>query len=443
MPFSSTRTRRGIRSVVVSGGAVLALALGSLAAPAGAGTVIPSLPRTDADDTIPRVVDDAVVANAGVRELRLLGSTMYAGGQLNSVVHGTTTYTRRNLFSFNASTGAVSSWAPVVDGPVYAMEPTADGRYLYIGGDFRTFDGRTVNRLVKYDLVNQRVDTAFRFPRGFTRVSDLQLVSGRLFVAGNSAGGIVSVDPNTGARTTYLDGVQAAGSESGFSTRVYRFAVDPAGNRMVVIGSFTSIGGQPRQQAAMVNLGTTATVSAWTSARWNEDCYNVLQWYSRDVDWTPDGTGFVIVTSGGGFPGTQKLCDTITRWAPVDAAAQQPVWINYSGGDTFHSVVATDRAIFASGHFRWLDNPQGRDTKGPGAVDRLGIGAVDPVTGRALAWNPTKSIEGGHGAYDLYFTRTGGSTGTGGLWVGHLEKRLGTGPTGIRELHEGLGLLPF
>ena len=203
-----------------------------------------------------------------------------------------------------------------------------------------------------------------------------------------------------------------------------------------LIGSFTSIGGVARQQVAMVNLGTgAATLSAWYSSRWNEDCATSLQWYTRDVDWLPTGSAFVVVTTGAGFPGTPKLCDTATRWSAVDAGGQQPTWINYSGGDTFHSVAATDRGIFVSGHFRWLDNPQGRDTMGPGAVVRRGIGSLDPTTGKATSWNPTKSVEGGLGAFDLYFTARG-------LWVGHFERHLGQHSAGP-ELHEGLGLLPF
>ncbi len=79
---------------------------------------------------------------------------------------------------------------------------------------------------------------------------------------------------------------------------------------------------------------------------------------------------------------------------------------------------------------------QGNDFKGPGAVDRLGIGAIDPVVGTALPWNPGKIIEGVLGGFDLYFTDLG-------LWVGHFEKYLGRKPNGTRELHEVLGLLPF
>ncbi len=402
--------------------------------PAQAGTQIPSFPQLNADNNTPRVVDDATVSDAGIRELRQVGSTMYAGGNFHSVLNAarTTTYTRTNIFSFNATTGAVSTWAPAVNGGVYAMEPSPDGRYLYIGGEFTSFAGVAVNKLVKYDLQLGRVDPTFRSPVTGSRVSDLQIVGSRLFVAGTFAGGMAALDPTTGARSTYLDPVAATGQETGFNTRVYRFSINPAGTRMVVIGSFTAIGGQARQQAAMVRLGTTTSVSPWSSTRWNQDCSTSAPWYTRDVDWSPDGGYFAIVTTGAGAPGTIKLCDTITRWNPVEAAGQQPVWINYSGGDTFQSVNVTNLGVFVGGHFRWLDNPQGRDFKGPGAVDRMGLAAVSATTGKALAWNPGKSVEGGQGAYDLYFTARG-------LWVGHFEQQLGT----PRELHEGVGLLPY
>lgn len=419
-------------------GSLVAVALAVGLAPAHAGPVIPRLPQTNAADTTPRVIDDATVREAGVRELRQVGSTMYAGGSFHLVRNAARTidHVRRNIFAFDATTGRIAPFAPAVNGEVFAIEPSADGRFLYVGGRFTSFAGVSASRLVKFDLVKRRVDPTFRAPMP-GRVSDLQLVGGRLFVAGTFPGGIVAVNPTTGARGGYFDGARATGAEKGYTTRIYRFALNPARTRMVVIGSFTAVGGQPRQQAAVLTLGgTSAGVSAWSSGRWNRDCSPRLQFYTRDVDWSPDGSGFVIATTGAGFPGTPKLCDTVSRWAAVDAADQQPTWVNHSGGDTFHSVTATNLAVFVSGHFRWLDNPLGQDTKGPGAVDRLGIAALDPSSGEALAWNPRKSVEGGLGGFDLYVTERG-------LWVGHFERLLGTDPDTGREAHEGLGLLPY
>ncbi len=417
--------------------ATLAAGLGSVALPAQAGTVIPSIPRTNPVDWTPRVIDGAGASDAGVYELRQVGGTMYAGGRIRTVTgpSGSPTYSRMNIFAFDATTGAVLNIPNLsANGDVYAIEPTPDGRYLYIGGDFGSFGGRSANNVVKFDLTTNTVVPGFAFPVATGRVSDLQLVGNRLFVAGNWNGGIVAVDPNTGARTSYLNNVQVSGqtsdSQTTWTTRVYRFAVNPQQTRMVIIGSFTSVGGQARRQVAMINLGSSsATVSPWYSTTWNRNCIRGMQWYTRDVDWSPDGSFFVVGNTGGAI--TNTFCDTATRWAPVDAPNQRPAWIQMTGGDTIHSVAVTDKAVFLGGHFRWLDNPEGRNTMGPGAARAQGLGAIDVNTGRAIrTWNPTKGLEGGRGAYDLYPTSAG-------LWVGHFEQRLGG------ELHPGLGLLPY
>ena len=65
--------------------------------------------------------------------------------------------------------------------------------------------------------------------------------------------------------------------------------------------------------------------------------------------------------------------------------------------------------MYVQGHQRWLNNPQGRDSAGPGAVSRPGIGAINPSTGLVLpTWNPTKTR--GVGGKDLLVTPQG-------LWV--------------------------
>lgn len=427
-------SRSTLRWVVPATALASMLGVGAgITAPAHAGDYIPSMPQTTAAKGTPEVVDDDVVSDAGVYHLVQIGSTMYVGGDFNTVQNSAATkkYTRQNLFSFDVNTDAVSSWAPALNGAVWALEPSDDGQSLFVGGEFKRADGKWQPKLVKYDLSTGTVDRSFYFDMAARRVSDLQMVDGRLVVAGTFAGGIVAVDPDTGAIDPYFQNTAADGHEDGYATRVYRFAVNPAGDRMVVIGSFTSIGGQPRQQAAMLTLGTTsASVSAWYSDRFDLDCASDLRHYTRDVDWAPDGSRFAIVTTGGPAPRTSKLCDSVSWWSPTEKSKQQPVWVNYSGGDTFHSVEVTDRAVFVSGHFRWLDNPYGSDSAGAGAVKRKGIGAIDPASGKALDWNPTKSIEGGRGGYDLYVTADG-------LWLGHFEQTL------AHRNHPGLGLLPF
>ena len=50
------------------------------------------------------------------------------------------------------------------------------------------------------------------------------------------------------------------------------------------------------------------------------------------------------------------------------SSTAQPTWINWTGGDTLYSVAVTGPAVYVGGHQRWLDNPLGHDSAGPGAV---------------------------------------------------------------------------
>jgi hypothetical protein len=67
--------------------------------------------------------------------------------------------------------------------------------------------------------------------------------------------------------------------------------------------------------------------------------------------------------------------------------------VQRTGGDSLYAVAVTGSVVYVGGHERYLDNPYGSDAKGPGpgAVSRVGIGAVNPATGKALSWNPTRA----------------------------------------------------
>ena len=126
----------------------------------------------------------------------------------------------------------------------------------------------------------------------------------------------------------------------------------------------------------------------------------------------------MIVATGGDVP--EGICDAAARFETANVSSTvEPTWINMTNGDSLFSVAVTGPAVYVGGHQRWLDN---------GAVSRPGIGAIDPVTGMALAWNPTKSRN--HGTVVLYATPEG-------LWVGSDGERFGG------EDHAGIGFAPL
>ena len=399
-----------------------------IAVPAPATLTHPAVVSANPADTTPHIVLNA--PSQDVRAFVQVGATVYAGGKFDQVQDWarTTTYARQNFVAFDALTGVVSPLDLAFNGRVSAIEATVDGTALYISGAFSRVDDLTRRGLVKYDLVNDRIDPTF-VPTGLRTVSDLELANGAVIAAGNAAGGVRALNPTTAADTGAIAITVSGVVDPNNETRVSHIAVSPNGTRLVATGNFTTVNGLNRRRAFMLNLGASATLSTWRAPRFDVNCSASSRRESaQGVDFSPDGSYFVIVSTGGPT-GTSGMCDAAARFETANVSSSAaPTWINWTGGDTLYSVEITGPAVYVGGHQRWLDNPSGNDSAGPGAVSRPGIGAIDPVTGRALGWNPTKSRN--HGTMVLYPTPDG-------LWVGSDGERFG------REDHVGIGFVPL
>lgn len=379
----------------------------------------------------PNVVDDGVVSHTSVDALAQLGNTLYAGGLFHSVQSGGSTFTRTNLMSFSATTGAMTSFAPNFDDKVFAL--LATGTSLYVGGYFHTVNGVARRGLVKLDAASGAVDTAFdAHLKG--AVQEIRLTNGRLLVGGKFPEKLLALNPASGANTGYINiSITGTVASNAGATDIYRFAVNPQGTRLVAIGNFTTVAGAARRRAFMLDLGTTsATLSSWYYQPLMNACRaNSLPAYMRDVDFSPDGSYFVVDATGfvpfsGGVG--RDLCDSAARFETSILNPTRPTWINYSGGDTFHSIAATGAAVYVQGHFRALDNPNGTNGPLPGSSPRQGIGAINPVTGLALPWNPGKTR--GVGGKDFLVTPTG-------LWVGSDGERFNG------EIRDNIAFVPL
>ncbi len=398
--------------------ALLAALLGTVVLPLGAADASvahSAIVKANPANVTPNVEADGAVSKPAVHALEQLGDTMYAGGEFRTVTNSarTTSYQRNNLMSFSATTGAMTSFAPVLDGAVWAIE--ASGSSVYVGGDFKTVNGVAHRGLVKMDATTGQIDATFKPIIKWGNVTEIRLVNGRLIIGGSFQDKLAALDPVTGADTGFIDlPITGRVADNSGATKIYRFSVNPTGTRLVAIGNFTAVNGATRWQAFMLDLGSTsATLNPWYYQPLENKCEaSSLPAYLRDVDFSPDGSYFVFVSTGyipksGGVG--RDLCDAAARFETGVAQPTSPTWINYTGGDTLHSVAVTGTAVYVQGHQRWLDNPLGRDTAGPGAVSRQGIGAIDPTLGTALSWNPGKTR--GVGGKDLLATSTG-------LWVG-------------------------
>ena len=123
------------------------------------------------------------------------------------------------------------------------------------------------------------------------------------------------------------------------------------------------------------------------------------------------------------------ICDAAARFNSNVASPIRPVWMNYTGGDTLHSVAVTSAAVYIQGHQRWVSSTGVGCT--PGCFSREGIAALAPANGAALTWNPGK--DRGVGGKDLLLTSA-----PAGLWVASDTTQIGN----PREAHQDLAFLP-
>jgi hypothetical protein len=176
----------------------------------------------------------------------------------------------------------------------------------------------------------------------------------------------------------------------------------------------------------MINTGGwRASVSPWRTDAYAPECAPRFDTYMRAVDFSPNGSYFVVVTTGA-WPAPWKLCDSAARFE--SRGGGRPTWVNQTGGDALSAVSVTGAAVYVGGHQRWMNNPRGDNAPGPGAVERSGIAALDPFNGGALAWNPGRSR--GVGVQAL-------ASASEGLYVGSDTDRL------AGEFHARIGMFPL
>ena len=368
------------RVVAMIAGFMLSLPLVALEATVGPASPAAAVPP--APDRMPGDVPTKKtpwVLDGEVTKIVQVGNTMIAGGlftQVTDPMNGTP-YTRQNLFAFDATTGLVSqTFNPTVDGQVQQLMPGPTPDTVYVAGDFTKINNKGPNHIQLLNVNTGLAVTSFKAPSTNGGIETIEMLpNNRLFIggfftkiAGVNNGQLATLNATTGALDPFMNitvsghhNNTGSGAQAPVGPR--ESGVTPAGDRLIVIGNFRTVGGQSRIQIAMIDLtGATATVSTtWYTALYAPICSpGAFDSYMRDVEMSPDGSFFVVATTGGPHSGT--LCDPASRFETYAVGTTlQPTWTNSAGGDTLWGVEITQSAVYVGGHMRWMNNPSGAD----------------------------------------------------------------------------------
>lgn len=421
-----------VTTLVTTGFASVEAATSASAAPASRGSIV----SDDPNNRTPHVLDGRVLSIAQDGDSVVLGGTFTSAANDVRNDPASTAYPRANLVAFDAQTGVISqTFAPDTNGTVNVVIPAGDGQTVYVGGSFTQIAGQAVKNLARIRVSDGSLVTSFNGGSPAGQVKDLRLSGGRLWVAGSFthiAGkqqlGLATLNPTTGAFDQFARPLIAGQHNGGFTT-VAKIDVDPASTRLIAIGNFDTLNAVQNHQFFMLDIsGATAVPSALRTSFYTTACSRSFDSYMRDLDFSPDGSFFVISTTGA-YGGADKSCDSTARFeAGASGTDVQPSWIDNTGGDTTYAVEITDAVVYTGGHARWQNNPFAGDRPGTGAVSRPGIAALNPENGLPYQWNPTR--DRGVGVFDLLATPQG-------LWIGSDTERIGAS-----EYHARIAMFP-
>jgi hypothetical protein len=234
---------------------------GSRACVGGDFTIINGVPRSNLaalDETSGALLAWNPTTNATVDALMTSGSSVYVGGQFSNV-NGTT---RNRAASVDALTGALNAFNPSVDvsSPTTVTAFAIDGSTVYMGGVFGTVGGVGRGSLAAVDATTGAILPwnpnangsvyALSFVPGGIFGDAIVVVGGQFtLIGGQVRNNLATVDAQTGAPGAALHNPNGS---------VLSMVVEPLPpgyggvNDIYIGGTFTSVGGQPRNGIAQI-----------------------------------------------------------------------------------------------------------------------------------------------------------------------------------------------
>jgi len=333
----------GVLSTVVAGATAASLALApGAAAGTGPGPIMQDGANHATADALPTAQIDGVVWSQAI-----VGDTVYAGGNFGHArpagsASGVNTVVRTDAMAYTLSTGAMTSWAPVLNGQVLAVAVSPDHSRVYLGGQFSSASGATHNRIAAYSTSTGAIISTFA-PALNATVYALTVTNSTVYVGGSftSANGqtrtrLAAFSASNGALTTWAPTADQT---------VEAMVLTPDGTEVIVGGHFQLI-----NSTAVVGLAaltaTTGTNVAWAASKIIKDAGPD----SAITSLTTDGTA--IYGTGYKFQGNIGNLEGAFSASPNSGALN---WVEDCHGDTY-GAFSTGSVVYSVSHSHFCGN---------------------------------------------------------------------------------------
>ncbi len=227
-----------------------------------------SVPKTVSADVLPTPQIDGVVWTQVIA-----GNRVYVGGDFRyarpfGAAVGQNQVARANMLAYDINSGnLITSFDPVLNGPVLALRLSPDGKTVYAGGSFTTVDGQTRYRLAAFDAASGSLKTGFTPVAGATvralAVSNSTVYFGGDFGAAASRPGTATVPRSYLAAAAVADGTITSWNPSA-DAYVRSMTMNHDQSLVVVGGHFQHVKGESWFGMAALHP-TTAQPQPWAA----------------------------------------------------------------------------------------------------------------------------------------------------------------------------------
>jgi hypothetical protein len=248
---------------VVTAAAVVAAALVPSGPPVQAATEARASAPRGFGSALSSVQQSSWQTNASVNAVAVAGNLVFVGGLFTRVrppgnARGVGDAARKYFAVLNRTTGVPTRFAPSVNGPVWSIATSPDGKWVVIGGDFTVVDGVPRSRLAMFEVATGKLVGGWD-PVVNYRVAALK-VTGTTVYLGGSFGSVDKVARSRLAAVALGTGALLPWNP-GANDDVHALEVSTDRTRVFAGGGFTRIGGRDQHALAMLNATTGAVLS--------------------------------------------------------------------------------------------------------------------------------------------------------------------------------------
>ncbi|MEE8399226.1 MAG: chitobiase/beta-hexosaminidase C-terminal domain-containing protein [Desulfobacterales bacterium] len=329
-------------------------------------------------NTIWRPAPDKGDDTASVDALAVSGTLLYIAGDFTTIGGES----RSGLAAVEVAGGedilgaADAAWDPNPgSGTVHAM--MISGSTLYAGGTFSSIGGQTRSRLAATQLAdgaNTGLANATWNPGVTgTSVAGLLVSGNRLYVSGRFTAIGGQVRNNIAVIDTVGTGdgtgrANATWNPNITATSVSALALDGTGNRLYVGGDFSSVGGLVRHHIAVVDAAGSGDGSGNPDASWDPDANQPV----ASLVLSSEGSRLYM---GGRFNSIGVLARN--RIAAIDKTTGIATDWNPGANGTVNCLTLSGNTLYAGGLFTTI-----------GGQARNRVAALDVTTNAATTWDP-------------------------------------------------------